>query len=111
MTQRISAAVLLFAGLLLSGCGAVKIGRINADPTRYRNRTVRVDGTVTTGVGILGKGGYQIEDETGKIIVVSTAGVPSRGSRVTVTGTVQSGVNLLGLNLGTALREQSHKVH
>ena len=111
MERRLSLAAALLGALLLTGCGAVKIGRINADPSRYRNRTVKVNGTVTTAVGVLNTGGYQIEDDTGRIFVVSRSGVPSRGSRVTVTGTVQAGVNLLGTNIGTAIKEQQHKVH
>jgi hypothetical protein len=96
---------------LLAACaGPVKIGRINADPSRFRNQTVHVSGNVVTSVGALGTGGYEIEDETGKIIVVSRQGVPSRGSRVTVTGTVSPGVELLGQSVGVIIREQSHKV-
>ena len=103
--------VLLFAGALLTAaCGSVKIGRINADPSRYQNQTVHVTGTVVTSVGLLGKGGYQIEDGTGKIYVVSTTGVPSRGSRVTVTGRVLPGAQVLGESVGTAIREEHHTV-
>ncbi len=108
MKQRWTVAAL--AAILLSACGTVKIGRINADPTRYRNRTVRVAGTVTNAVGILGTGGYQIQDETGRLYVLSTTGVPARGSRVTVTGNVISGANVMGHAIGTAVREQHHKV-
>jgi hypothetical protein len=83
--------------VLLTGCGAVKIGRIHADLSRYQNRVVHVNGTVTNSVGVLGTGGYQLEDETGKIYVVSRSGVPSRGSRVKVTGVVSPrGVQVLG---------------
>ena len=94
--------------VLLTGCGAVKIGRINADPSRYQNRVVHVSGTVTNSVGVLGTGGYQLEDETGKIYVVSRSGVPSRGSRVKVTGVVSPGVQVLGQSLGVAIREERH---
>ena len=111
MKSPVTLAAAVCAALLLSACGAVKIARINADPGQFRHRTVRVTGTVTNAVGILGTGGYQIEDETGRIFVVSRSGIPARGTRVTVTGTVQSGVNLLGTNIGTAVREQSHKSH
>jgi hypothetical protein len=96
--------------LLLAGCGSVKIGRINADPSRYRNRTVSVSGTVTNSIGVLGTGGYQIEDDTGKIYVLSQSGVPSRGSRVKVTGTVSPGAQVLGASVGTVIRERSHRV-
>ncbi len=100
----------LAALFLLAGCAPMSIGRITADPSRYANRTVKVNGTVTTSVGLLGTGGYQIEDRTGKIFVISQTGVPSSGSRVTVTGRVISGAQILGRPLGTAIREQHHDV-
>ena len=95
---------------LLAGCGSVKIAQINADPSRYRNQTVHVTGTVTNSVGLLGTGGYQIEDDSGKIYVISRSGVPSRGARVTVTGTVMPGAQVLGQSVGVTIREQSHRV-
>ena len=98
------------AAVVLAGCAPMTIGRINADPSRFRNQTVRITGTVTTSVGLMGKGGYQIEDRTGKIIVISGSGVPSRGSRVTVTGRVAPGAEVLGTAVGVTIREESHKV-
>ena len=103
--------VLLAGALLSTGCLSPTIARINADPTRYQNRTLRVSGTVVTSVGVLGTGGYQIDDGTGKIFVVSRTGVPGKGSRITVTGRVQAGVTVLGRSYGTAIREERHKVH
>ncbi len=102
--------LVLLAGLVLAGCGSTKIGRINADPTRYQNKSVKVTGTVLTSFGVLGKGGYQIEDDTGKIYVISTTGVPSKGARVTVEGRVIPGATILGNTIGTAIREERHKV-
>ena len=98
------------AAFVLSACAPMTIGRINADPSRFRNQTVRVTGTVTNSVGLLGKGGYQIEDQTGRIYVISGSGVPSRGSRVTVSGRVLPGAEVLGTAVGVAIREDSHKV-
>ncbi|MBS1856412.1 MAG: hypothetical protein JST11_13680 [Acidobacteria bacterium] len=103
-------SILVFAALLLAGCAPLTIGRITADPSRYQNRTVRVSGTVTTSVGLLGKGGYQIADGTGRIYVISGRGVPSRGSRVVVTGRVVPGAEVLGTPVGVTIREESHKV-
>jgi len=97
-------------GLWLAACTSVRIARINADPSRYFNRTVRVDGRVTTSVGLLGTGGYHVDDGTGTIYVVSRTGVPSGDSRVVVTGTVIGGAQILGRTLGTAIREDHHKV-
>jgi hypothetical protein len=99
------------AAIVLAGCApTLNIGSINADPSRFRNQIVRVNGTVTTSVGLQGKGGYQIEDHTGKIIVISGAGVPSRGSQVTVTGRVVPGAEVLGTAVGVTIREQGHKL-
>ena len=101
----------MVAGVMVTaGCGPVKIGRITADPSRFRNQTVRVTGNVVTSVGLMGTGGYQIRDETGSIYVISRSGVPSTGSRVTVTGTVTPGVQVLGQPLGTTIRETHHSV-
>ena len=102
--------IVILAATLLAGCAPVTIGRINADPSRFRNRTVRVTGNVTNSVGLMGKGGYQLEDATGKIYVISGSGVPSRGSRVTVTGRVSPGAEVLGTAVGVTIREQSHQV-
>lgn len=110
MRQKIVLATALAAALLLAACAPVTIARINQDPSRYYNKVVHVDGTVVTSVGFLGTGGYQIDDGTGKIFVVSRSGVPSGGSRVTVTGSVVGGAQVFGNSVGTAIREQSHKV-
>jgi len=96
--------------LFLSACGTVKIGRILSDPYRYNNRNVRVEGTVTQSAGALATGGYQLDDGTGKIVVLSTRGVPSKGARVKVSGTVTSGVTVMGRSFGTTIRETGHKV-
>jgi hypothetical protein len=108
--KTISITALAAAALTLAACAPMTSGRIQADPSRYQNRTVKVSGTVVTSVGLLGSGGYQIEDQTGKIYVISQTGVPSKGARVTVTGSVISGAQVLGRSLGTAIRERHHKV-
>jgi len=112
MKPRATLTLAILCGILLSGCGTVRIARINADPSRYRNRDVRVEGQVTNSFGALGTGGYQIDDGSGKIYVVSTrSGVPSKGSRVTVSGTVMNGATIMGTSYGTTIREHNHKVH
>jgi hypothetical protein len=96
--------------LFLAACGSVRIAKINADPSRYANRTVSVSGRVTNSVGILGTGGYQIDDGTGTIYVLSRTGVPSRGADVRVTGRVTPGATVLGRTIGVAIQEESHRV-
>src|SRR3954454_4777814 len=110
MKPRPKLTLVILAAVLPAACAPVTIGRINADPSRFHNRTVRVTGTVTNSVGLLGRGGYQLEDNTGRIYVSSAAGVPSRGSRMTVTGRVTTGAEVLGSAVGVSIREQHHQV-
>lgn len=108
--RTLTLTLVLASVFFFTACGAVKIGRINADPSRFRNQTVHVTGSVVNSVGVLGTGGYQLEDGTGRIFVLSRTGVPSRGSRVTVTGKVIPGAEILGQAVGTAIREDHHQV-
>lgn len=105
-----NACLLLATCFLLTGCGAVRINRILADPARYHNRSVRVEGRVTNVVGALNAGVYQVNDGTGSIFVLSNRGVPTRDALVKVDGTVTPGVNVMGRSIGTAIRERDHRV-
>lgn len=98
------------AALLLSSCAYTKIGKITADPARFHNQTVRVEGRVTNSFSALSVGGYQIQDDTGKIFVLSNRGVPSGGSKVAVSGTVMEGVTVMGRSFGTTIQEHDHRV-
>jgi hypothetical protein len=101
----------VLSGLLLTACGYTRIGRIAAEPYRYANRSVTVNGTVTNSLGALVAGFYQVQDDTGKIYVISNGGnVPPKGSRVSVSGHVTSGLTVGGRSFGTAIRENHHKI-
>jgi len=103
--------ILLAAGLVLTACeGVTKISEVKNDPSKFSNKTVRVMGTVTNSVGVLSTGGYEIEDDSGKIFVVSNQGVPARGAQVIVEGSVFSGAMVLGQAIGVAIRETKHQV-
>ena len=103
-------SAILLSTVALSGCATTNINRILSDPHRYRNREVRVEGTVTNVIGALNTGVYQVDDGTGKIFVVSGRGIPAKGVRVRVNGNVTEGVNILGKSFGTSIREHGHKV-
>ena len=108
-TRRALWILTLMATLILASCGGyTKIGRITADPSRYRNRTVLVEGQVTNAFGALATGGYQLEDDTGKIVVISNQGIPSKGSKVAVSGRVMEGITVMGKTFGTAIQEHDH---
>jgi len=104
---------------LASAACATTINHILADPSHYRNRDVRVVGTVVDSYSFADRGAYRIADETGQLWVVSERGVPRKGARVKVTGTIREGFNLgvlgdrvklpPGIGTGLVLVESSHK--
>lgn len=102
--------LLLLATLVAVGCEKVTIADILADPARYKDKKVGVVGTVTTSFGVLNYGGYEIEDGTGKIHVISSQGVPGKGQEVAVEGTVFTGAMVAGQAIGVAIRETRHRV-
>jgi hypothetical protein len=104
--------------LTVAGCGSSRtIGDVLADPGRYRDQEVRLEGQVLQSYAVLGQGAYRIEDATGRIWVVSRGGVPAQGARVRVEGRVQDGFALGGIidlpepaDSGIVLLESSHEV-
>jgi len=117
----------LVAGLLIvltcatAACGARSINQLLADPTKYRNQSVTVRGTVAESASIAGRGAYRITDGDQGLWVVTTAGAPRRGARVDVTGRLQDGYDLgafgnliklpASLQSALVLVESSHKAH
>ena len=106
----------LFIAIFVVACVAAPaalaktdINKINADPGRYYNKKVTIEGTVTDSYGVLGEGAYEIDDGTGKIWVIAERAVPARGSRVQAKGHVISGFVYHGRNLAAALRETDRK--
>jgi hypothetical protein len=109
--KRLGLVFILAGCCLLSACvSRVSIGRILNDPHRYQDRVVRLNGHVTESVNAIVAGGYQIEDNTGKIVVLSAAGAPRKGSDVSLTGRVSPTVTLLGQPFGTVIRERNRRV-
>lgn len=118
MSSRARILVLLLASALASACGTRTVNQVLADPSRYRDREVKLSGNVVDSYSILNQGAYRIDDGTGQLWIVSQKGVPRTTARVTVTGTIREGFNLgsLGgrLNLppgvaaGVVMMESSH---
>lgn len=103
--------LILIGAVLLTACPKREtIARINADPGRYRNKEVGIAGSVTDSYGVLGNGAYEIDDGTGRIWVVTTRGVPSRGSRVGAKGKIHTGFSFGGRSFGTVLQETGREV-
>ncbi len=106
-----ASSLILIGALLLTACPKQEtISRINADPGRYRNKEVGIVGTVKDSYGVMGNGAYEIDDGTGRIWVVTTRGVPSRGSRVGAKGKIYTGFSWAGRSFGTVLEETDRQV-
>ena len=111
--------VLSVTALVSAACAARTVNQVIADPSRYRNREVKLSGTVVDSYSLVNRGAYRIDDGTGQLWIVSENGVPRKSARVDVKGTIREGFNLgsLGdrINLpsavgsGLVLIESSHK--
>lgn len=94
--------------IVLAGCASVTpIGDLLDNSSKYDGKTVRVKGEVREGAGGLGVGAYQLQDNTGKITVVSDQGsAPRRGAKVEVKGKFESLFSLGSTGLAV-IREES----
>ena len=106
------------AAVAVAAC-ATSINKVLADPSRYRNREVTLSGTVMDSYSIGSRGAYRIADRNAELWVVSERGVPRKGARVTVTGTIREGFNVgilgdkiklpAGASSGLVMLEREHK--
>ena len=85
------------------------VAKINQNPSRYQNQQVGLIGTVTDSYGLLGNGIYELDDGTGRIWVMTTRGVPAKGTRVGASGRVHTGVSYGGRTYGTVLQEEDRR--
>jgi len=80
--------------LLFIACEKKTINQIKADPHRYAQHEVGIEGRVVRSYSVLGRGAYEVDDGTGKLWVVSDKGVPRTGARVAVKGKIKDGFDL-----------------
>jgi hypothetical protein len=110
-TRFLASLLLLTSVTFFTGCPQeTTVSRLNADPARYRHKEVLVVGQVTNSFGALGQGAYELNDETGKIWVVTQRGVPSKGARVGAVGKYINGVTWAGRTFGSAIQETDRKI-
>ena len=108
-------ALLVAALLSVAGCAArsPSIADLKYNPGRYYNRTVSVEGVVSSSwaVPLVPFNVYKIEDSTGEVTVISESGrVPPRGTRVEVRGRVEEVATLGGRSIGLHIRENHLRV-
>ena len=112
MIGRATAAVVL--ALVLSACAGTlrhpDIADLQRNAGHYADRTVTLDGTVTSawGVPLVPFKLYKVDDGTGEMTVLSRAGnrTPVKGSHVKVKGVVRDVAVFNGMPLGLHLEER-----
>ena len=94
--------------VLLAGCASVTpIGELLQNSSKYNGKEVRIKGEVKESAGLLGRGAYQVKDETGTLTVISeTSAPPPSGSKIGVKGVFQALLTLGSKSLAV-LREKS----
>jgi hypothetical protein len=107
------AGLALLAILVSAGCSpksvALPIGDVIADPGRYGEQPVELQGEVTNAVGLLSLGVFTLSDASGEISVLTGKGLPAVGARLKVRGDVLSGITIGGTHYGTSLQEDARE--
>lgn len=108
--------ILCLLTLSLSGCdqfgvGLTPIGDIQSASTSFEGKDVVVRGVVRQAVKIplVDTKIYRLKDDSGDIMVWSTATTPAEGEELIVRGRVDNALILDGRGFGLALREQERK--
>jgi hypothetical protein len=110
--RSVAAAALAALAIFVSACAlrSPDIADVQRNAGHYADRTVTLDGTVTSSWGIsrLPFKVYKVDDGTGEITVLSRGGdrQPVKGSRVKVKGVVRDVAVFNGMPLGLHLEER-----
>jgi hypothetical protein len=97
---------------LVAGCSLSRrtsVADLKHNPGRYHDRTVSVEGVVTSswGVPLIPFRFYKVDDGTGEVTVVSQRGrVPGKGAHVRVRGKVGDVATFGGQSIGLHLQER-----
>ena len=97
---------------MLSGCALTmrhpSVAEVKYNPGRYQNKTVSIDGVVTSswGVPLMPFKLYKVNDGTGEMTVVAQGGrVPTKGAHVRVKGRVNDVATFGGQAVGLHLQQ------
>jgi hypothetical protein len=101
-------ALTLFAGGCALAVRHPSVAELQYNPGRYYDRTVAVEGVVTSswGIPLVPFQMYKVDDGTGEVTVLAHDGrTPPRGARVRVRGKVEQLAVFGGRSLGLHIRE------
>lgn len=98
---------------LLSGCAMTarhpSVAELKYNPGRYQDKTVSIDGVVTSswGVPLMPFKLYRVDDGTGEVTVLAQGGrVPTKGAHVRVKGRVSDVATFGGQAIGLHLEQR-----
>jgi hypothetical protein len=107
---------LLVAASALSGAcasmGSRSISEVQTNPGKFHDKTVTVEGVVTTSFGIplVPFKVFRVSDGTSEMLVISDSNrIPGKNARVRVRGKVQEVGLFGGRSFGLHIREESIK--
>ena len=102
----------LTLALMLSGCAMAlrspSVAELKFNPGRYQNKTVAINGVVTSswGIPLVPFKLYKVDDGTGEMTVVAQNGrIPTKGARVRVKGRVNDVATFGGQSVGLHLEQ------
>jgi hypothetical protein len=99
--------VLGFAAALSACALHPSVAELKYNPGRYQDKTVSINGVVTSSWGVPMFNVYKVDDGTGELTVVSRDGrrTPSKGARINVKGRVNDIATLGGRAMGLHLEQ------
>lgn len=105
-------AVLLVLAASFSACALTmrrpSVAELKYNPGRYYDKTVAIDGVVTSawGVPLVPFKMYKVNDGTGEVTVIAQDGrTPTKGAHVRVKGKVNEVATFGGQSLGLHIRQ------
>lgn len=115
-TKIILLSLVVLIGILSAACPKrVSIADIEANPSRYANKTVAVAGVVQDSYGVnipltsIRGGVYKISDGSGSLWILTENSVPGKGAQVGVKGKIQNGLSWNGRNYGLGMMEEDRR--
>ena len=109
MLKRLAPLAILLVLVGACATGHPKIADLKYNPGRYQNRTVTVDGVVTSswGIPLVPFKLYKVDDGTGEVTVLSQNGrTPTKGAHVRVKGRVNEFGTFGGQSVGLHIRQE-----
>jgi len=114
-TKNLMLGLLVAAAAMSGACASMgdrSISEVQTNPGKFHDKTVTVEGVVTTSFGIpmVPFKVFRVSDGTAEMLVISdNSRIPGKNARVRVRGEVEEFALLGGRSFGLHLREKSIK--